>query len=162
MNRYFEYLKKSYVNLTPKDEENFKDIIREDGLGDCKPKFHPYAFLFGWFYLLYKRAVIEAFSVLMIALMIGYVMAFAKIHPVLVILSIVVVNSLIGGFCYYYLYLNKLNRDVDYCGEYNVDIECLKEKTKPKMSYVIIAVIVIIILIWPWIFELLTGYSLKG
>jgi hypothetical protein len=160
MNRYLKYLKE-VGNLTQKDEIAFSEIIQDDGLGRCKPIFNLYGFLFGWFYLLYKRAIIEAFSVLVISLMVGYIMTYAKLHPILVIASIIIVNSLLGGFCYYFLYLNKFKRDMEYCGEFNVDLECLKEKVKPKISNVIIAIIVIIFLIWPWIYSMITGYSLS-
>jgi len=105
--------------------------------------------------------VLEAFSVLIISLMFGYLMAYAKLHPVIVLGSMFLINSLLSGFCYYFLYLNKFNKDVDYCGEYNTDIECLKKRVKPKISYVVIAIAVILVLVWPWIFALVTGYSLQ-
>ncbi len=159
--KYMDLLKKSYVG-DENDIKIFEEIMNDEGLGKCKPKFNLKAFVFGWFYLLYRRAVLEAFSVLVITLMIGYLMAYAKIHPLLVILTMILINSLLSGFCYYFLYLNKFNKDVDYCGEYNTDIECLKKRAKPKISYVILAVIVILALIWPWIFALVTGYSLKS
>jgi len=159
--KYMDLLKKSYVG-DENDIKIFEEIMNDEGLGKCKPKFNLKAFVFGWFYLLYRRAVLEAFSVLVITLMIGYIMAYAKIHPLLVILTMILINSLLSGFCYYFLYLNKFNKDVDYCGEYNTDIECLKKRAKPKISYVILAVIVILALIWPWIFALVTGYSLKS
>jgi len=162
-------MKQKYMNLLKqvykgdeKDIEIFDEIMNDEGLGKCKPKFNLKAFLFGWFYLLYKRAVIEAFSVLIISLMIAYVMAYAKLHPVIVLASIILINSVLSGFCYYFLYLNKFNRDVDYCGEYNTDIECLKKRVQPKLSYVIMAVVVILVLIWPWLFAIITGYSLQS
>ena len=158
--KFLDILKKSYYNLTEKDEEIFREIIRDDGLGSCKPKFNLWAFIFGWFYLLYRRMVIEAFGVLIFSLMVGYILAYSKIHPIVVILSMILINSLLSGFCYYFLYLNKLNRDIDYCGEYNTDIECMKTRAKPKISYVIIAIVVILILIWPWIYALITGAKL--
>jgi len=160
-------MKQKYLKLIDEviEDENekkvFKEIMNDEGLAKCKPVFNLKAFIFGWFYLLYKRAVLEAFSVLIISLMVGYILAYVRLHPVIVILGILITNSLLGGFCYYFLYLNKFNRDVDYCGEYNVDIECLKKRIKPKISYVIIAIIFILFLIWPWIFALITGYSLK-
>jgi len=157
--RYLELLKKVYDNQ--EDIKIFEEIMNDEGLGKCKPKFNLKAFLFGWFYLLYKRAVLEAFSVLVISLMVGYIFAYAKLHPLIVLFSIILTNSLLSGFCYYFLYLNKFNRDVEYCGEYNVDIECLKKRVKPKISYVIFAILFILLLIWPWIFALITGYSLK-
>ena len=160
--KFLDILKKSYYNLTQKDLTAFSEIMQDDGLGKCKPVFNLYAFIFGWFYLLYRRMVVEAFGVLIFSLMIGYIFAYAKLHPILVIISIFLTNSLLSGFCYYFLYLNKLSRDIEYCGEYNTDIECMKTKAKPKISYVVIAVVVILILIWPWIYALVTGSKLHS
>ncbi len=159
--KFLELLEKSYYNLSEKDKKAFEEIIRDDGLGKCKPKFNLWAFLFGWFYLLYRRMTIEAMGVLVASLMIGYLMAYAKFHPLLIIATIILISSFLSGFCYYFLYLNKLSRDIDYCGEYNTDIECLKKRAKPQISYVIAAVFMILLLIWPWIFALITGAKLK-
>ena len=157
-NTYLEILKKSYVNPTPQDIENFEDILTDEGLGKCKPKFHLFAFLFGWFYLLYRRMTMEAMGVLIVSLMIGYILAYARIAPLLVLMIMIGVNSFLSGFCYYFLYLNKFAKDVEFCGNYN--IECIKEKSQPKMSYVIMAVAGILILIWPWIYALISGTNL--
>ncbi len=157
---YLEILKKSYYKLTQKDYESFEDIINNKGLGKCKPKFNLWAFLFGWFYLLYRRMVMESFGVLIFSLLIGYILTWGKIYPVLVLFVMLLTNSLLSGFCYYFLYLNKFVRDAEFCGEYNSDIECMKKRAVPKISYVIVAVIFILILIWPWIFALVTGESL--
>ena len=158
--KYLKILKESYYNLTPKDEKIFLSIMQDDGLGKCKPSFNLYAFIFGWFYLLYRRMVVEAFGVLIFSLMIGYILAYAKLHPVIVIFSIFITSSFLSGFCYHFLYLNKFAKDIDYCGEYNPNIECMKKRAKPKISYVIIAIVIILIFIWPWIYELVSGNSL--
>ncbi len=160
-NRYLKLLKEVYVNMSEKDKKNFEDIIRDDGLGKCKPKFNLLAFIFGWFYLLYRRMTFEAMGVLVASLMVGYILAYARIHPVLVFLFMIGTNSLLSGFCYYFLYLNKFNKDVDYCGEYNPDMECLKKRNRPKKLNVIIAIVIILILVWPWIYALVTGAKLK-
>ncbi len=151
MNKYFKLLSEVYDEK--EDLEKFRAIIREDGLGECKPIFNLKAFVFGWFYLLYKRATFEALGVIVAALMIGYIMAYAHLHPVIVFGTIILVNSLLSGFCYYFLYLNKFSRDVDHCGEYNTDMECLKKRTKNSKMNVIIAIVSIIILFWPLIFK---------
>jgi len=158
--RFLDILKKSYYNLSLKDEQIFEEIMQDDGLGKCKPKFNLYAFLFGWFYLLYRRMVMEAFGVLIFSLMIGYIFAYAKLHPLIVLGSIFITNSLVSGFCYYFLYLNKFTKDIEYCGEYNTDIECMKKRNTPKKSYVIVAVLMILILIWPWIYAMISGANL--
>ena len=158
--RFLDILKKSYYNLSLKDEQIFEEIMQDDGLGKCKPKFNLYAFLFGWLYLLYRRMVMEAFGVLIFSLMIGYIFAYAKLHPLIVLGSIFITNSLVSGFCYYFLYLNKFTKDIEYCGEYNTDIECMKKRNIPKITYVIIAVLLILILIWPWIYAMISGANL--
>ena len=157
---YLNVLKNSYYNLSKKDYENFAEIINDEGLGKCKPSFNLFAFIFGWFYLLYRRMVVEAFGVLIFSLMVGYLMAYAKIHPILDIGAIFLTSSLLSGFCYYFLYLNKFSKDIENCGEYNPNIECMQKRAKPKISYVITAIVLILIFIWPWIFALITGQSL--
>ena len=159
-NDYLEILKKSYYKINEKEMQNFEKIITDEGLGKCKLEFNLYVFIFGWFYLLYRRMVTEAFGVLIASLLIGYIMAYSRLHPVLVLGTITLISSLLSGFCYYYLYLNKFVRDLENCGEHNVDINCMKEKSKPKISYVIVAILLILFLIWPWIFALVTGESL--
>jgi ABC-type Fe3+-siderophore transport system permease subunit len=160
--KYLEILKKTYFNLTNKDLESFKEIMREDGLGKCQVKFNFYAFIFGWFYLLYRKMVTESFGVLITSLMIGYILAYAKIHPILVLVVMIAINSFLSGFCYYFLYLNKLDRDVENCGGvYNVDIECVRKKAKPNIWYVVGAIIFILILIWPIIFSIITGADIS-
>ena len=159
-NDYLKVLKESYYNLSNKDYKNFEEIMNDEGLGKCKPQFNLWAFIFGWFYLLYRRMVVEAFGVLIFSLLIGYLMAYAKLHPVLVLGSMFLTSSFLSGFCYYFLYLNKFTKDIENCGEYNVDIECMKKKSKPKLSYVVTAAVLILIFIWPWIFALITGETL--
>jgi hypothetical protein len=151
-NKYLEILKKSYYHLNEQDLKKFEEIMGEKGLGKCRAKFHLWGFLFGWFYLLYRKALNEAFGVLVVSLMVGYV------SPV----GVLIVNSLLGGFCYYYLYLNKLDRDIQNCGGiYNPNIECIKKKAKPNIWYVVSAVAVILILIWPIVFSLITGHNIS-
>jgi len=158
--KYLNILRQTYYNMSAKDEANFKEIIRDDGLGKCKPGFNLYAFIFGWFYLLYRRMVVEAFGVLIFSLMVGYILAYAKLHPLIVLLGIILTNSFLSGFCYYFLYLNKFSKDLENCGGNNPDVECMKKRAKPKISYVIWAIILILIFIWPWIYELFTGVNL--
>jgi len=158
--KYLDILRKSYYNLSSKDDEIFNEIMQDDGLGKCKPKFNLYAFLFGWFYLLYRRMVMEAFGVLIFSLMLGYILAYAKLHPIIALGGIIITNSLLSGFCYYFLYLNKFTKDIEYCGEYNTNIECMQKRSKPKISYVILAIGVILILVWPWIYAILSGANL--
>lgn len=150
--RYMEILKKVYPNLTPRDEAIFEEIMNDEGLGKCKPKFNLWGFLFGWFYLLYRHAYVEAVAVLIVSLMVGY----------FYLPGMVVINSLIGGFCYYFLYLNKFSMDVDRCGGVSFpDMECLKNKAKTNKWAVVFAVVLILILIWPVVYAIVTGHQLR-
>jgi hypothetical protein len=160
--RYLEILKKTYFNLTDIDLKNFGEIMKDDGLGRCKLRFHLFAFIFGWLYLLYRRMITESFGVLIASLLVGYILAYAKIHPLLVLGIMILINSFLSGFCYYFLYLNKLDRDIESCGGiHHPDIECIKKKAKPNIWYVIGAVIFILILIWPIIFSMVTGQDIS-
>lgn len=159
--KYLEILKKTYFNLTEKDLKNFEEVMGDEGLGKCKVKFNLFAFIFGWFYLLYRKMIIESFGVLIASLLVGYILAYAKIHPVLVLGIMIAINSFLSGFCYYFLYLNKLDRDIENCGGiHNPDIECVKKKAKPNIWYVVSAIIFILILIWPIIFSMITGQNI--
>ena len=151
--KYLKILKEIYPNMSERDYAVFSEIIDDKGLGKCKPKFNLWGFLFGWFYLLYRHAYVEAIAVLIVSLMVGY----------FYLPGMVVVNSLIGGFCYYFLYLNKFSMDIDRCGgEHLPDKECLKEKAKVSFIPVVIAFVVIVILIWPVVYAAITGASLKS
>ncbi len=160
--RFLKILNESYFNMTENDKNAFEDIVRDDGLGKCKIKFNLWGFLFGWFYLLYRRMSIEAIAVLLISLIFGYVLMFLGFNPIIVIIVILLVNSFLSGCCYYFLYMNKFSRDIDRCGEYNTDIECMKKRAKPKLTPVIIAIVLILVLIWPLIYSLVTGVSLRS
>jgi len=145
-NRYWEVLKGSYPKMSPADKTHFLKILRSDGLGDCKPTFHLLGFMFGWVYLLYRRATIESMGVLIIS------MLMIHLSPLLGLVT----NSLIGGFCYHYLYLNKFARDLEICGEYNPDLKCMEQKGKPTILYPIGAIglflLIVIVELYPvWI-----------
>jgi len=150
--KYLKILKEIYPNMSERDYAVFSEIMNDEGLGKCKPKFNLWGFLFGWFYLLYRHAYVEAIAVLIVSLMVGY----------FYLPGMVVVNSLIGGFCYYFLYLNKFSMDVDRCGGIGFpDMECLKKKAKTSYWPVIVAVLLIAILIWPVVYAIVTGHQLR-
>ena len=151
--KYLKLLFKVNPNMSEKDKNIFQDIMNDEGLGRCKPIFNLYGFLFGFFYLLYKKAYLEGIAVLLVALMVGY----------FYLPGIIIMNSLLGGFCYYFLYLNKFNSDIDRCGGVSFpNIDCLKKKSKESFIPVIVAVILILILVWPVLFSIITGHTLKG
>jgi hypothetical protein len=150
--KYLKILKDVYPDMSEKDYDAFSDIINDDGLGKCKPKFNLRGFLFGWFYLLYRHAYVEAVGVLIASLMVGY----------FYLPGMIAVNSLLGGFCYYFLYLNKFSMDVDRCGGVAYpDMECLKRKMKKSPAAVIVAAVLILILIWPVVFAVISGHPLR-
>ncbi|MEO1941750.1 MAG: hypothetical protein ABGW77_02530 [Campylobacterales bacterium] len=120
---YLKVLERSYPNMTPEDRHYFSLLIREDGLGEFKLTFHKWGLIWGWLYLLYRRALIEGLGVLIISLLLFY------ISPLLGILA----NSLLAGFYYHFLYLNKFARDLEVCGEFNPDIGCMKRKGRPSI-----------------------------
>ena len=150
--KYLKILKEVYPGMNERDEKIFEEIMIDEGLGKCRPKFHLWGFLFGWFYLLYRHAYVEAVAVLIVSLMVGY----------FYLPGMVVVNSLIGGFCYYYLYLNKFSMDVEKCGGIAfTDKECMKAKAKTSYVPVIVAIIAILVLIWPVVYAVVTGHQLR-
>lgn len=160
--RYLNILKQTYFKLNDKDKYNFEEVAGDEGLGKCRPKFHLIAFIFGWLYLLYRKMITESFGVLITSLLVGYILAYAKIHPLLVLFIMILINSFLSGFCYYFLYLNKLDRDIDNCGGiHNPDIECIKNKAKPNIWYVIFVIGLILLLVWPIIFSMITGQDIS-
>jgi len=129
-----------------------KDMLNKD-LKKTKPIFNLKGFLFGWFYLLYKRAYMEALAVIIISLLliqIGFIL-----HSFLfLILGLIAPNILVGWF-FYFMYSNKIDRDIEDCGK-PVDKNCLKEKGKKSIGMVIFAIFMIIFLTWPVIYGIVT------
>jgi len=129
-----------------------KDMINKD-LSKTKPIFNLKGFLFGWFYLLYKRAYLEALAVIIISLLfiqIGFIL-----HSFLFLfLGLFAPNILVGWF-FYFMYSNKIDRDIEECGK-PIDKECLAKKGKKSPGMVIFAVFMVIFLIWPVIYGLVT------
>jgi hypothetical protein len=129
-----------------------KDMINKD-LKKTKPIFNLKGFLFGWFYLLYKRAYMEALAVIIISLLfmqIGFIL-----HSFLFLgLGLIMPNILVGWF-FYFMYSNKIDRDIEECGK-PVDKECLANKGKKSPAMVALAVFIVAFLSWPVIYGSIT------
>jgi hypothetical protein len=118
-----------------------------------KPVFNLKGFIFGWFYLLYKKAYMEAFAVIIISLLI--IQGAFIMHSFLLLGLGIIFPNLVVGFYFYYMFANKMMRDIDFCGK-PIDKECLKSKGGVSWSAPVFAIIIVIILFWPVIYGKLT------
>jgi len=147
-----ELIKIHSPEFTEKEVKYIKDMINKD-LSKTKPIFNLKGFLFGWFYLLYKRAYMEAIAVIVISLLfmqIGFIL-----HSFLFLgLGILMPNILVGWF-FYFMYSNKIDRDIEECGK-PIDKECLAKKGKKSPGMVIFAIFMILFLTWPVIYGAIT------
>jgi len=147
-----ELIKIHSPEFTEKEVKYIKDMINKD-LSKTKPIFNLKGFLFGWFYLLYKRAYMEAIAVIVISLLfmqIGFIL-----HSFLFLgLGILMPNILVGWF-FYFMYSNKIDRDIEECGK-PIDKECLTKKGKKSPGMVIFAIFMILFLTWPVIYGAIT------
>jgi len=147
-----ELIKVHSPEFTDIEIKYIKDMINKD-LSKTKPIFNLKGFLFGWFYLLYKKAYMEALAVIIISLLfiqIGFIL-----HSFLfLILGMITPNILVGWF-FYFMYSNKIDRDIEECGK-PVDKECLAKKGKRGWGMVILSIFIIIFLTWPVIYGAIT------
>ena len=118
-----------------------------------KPVFNLKGFLFGWFYLLYKKAWLETFAVIVLSLLTIQI-AFI-LHSFLFLGLGMVLPNIVVGFYFYFMYGNKFLKDKESCGV-PVDIDCLKERGGTSLKGVIGAIFVIIFLTWPVIYGAIT------
>ena len=147
-----ELIKIHSPEFSDKEVKYIKDMINKD-LSKIKPIFNLKGFLFGWFYLLYKRAYLESFAVIIISLLlvqIGFIL-----HSFLFLfLGLFAPNILVGWF-FYFMYSNKIDRDIEECGK-PVDKECLAKKGKKSPGMVLFAIFIVIFLTWPVIYGIVT------
>lgn len=134
-----ELLKLHYTGLTDKDLEEFKKIDYENEMPKIKPTFNAKGFLFGAFYLLYRKLYLEAIAVIIFALL------FFKLSP---IIGIIVFFSLSGMF-YYSLYAIKFQKDLERAGYPLTDKDKIKELGGTSKKAVIGTIIFTIFLFWP-------------
>jgi hypothetical protein len=129
-----------------------KDMINKD-LSKTKPIFNLKGFLFGWFYLLYKKAYMEALAVIILSLLfmqIGFIL-----HSFIFLGLGIFIPNILTGWYFYFMYSNKIDRDIENCGK-PVDKECLSKKGKRSFGMVILAIFIIIFLSWPVIYGAIT------
>jgi hypothetical protein len=117
------------------------------------PKFNLAGFLFGYFYLLFKKAYTEAlviFILSMLVMQIGFIL-----HSFIFLgLGLVLPNILVGWF-FYFMYANKFLKDKENCST-PIDKECLKSKGENSYIPPITALLFIILLFWPVIYGTIT------
>jgi hypothetical protein len=136
-----ELLKLHYTDLTQKDLQEFKKINYEDEMPKIKPSFNLKAFMFGAFYLLYRKLYLEGVAVIILSLLLF------RVSPIVGVLSFFIIS----GIFYYFLYTNKFKKDLDSCGYPLTDKEKLKELGGTSVKAVVGTLIFSILLFMPMI-----------
>ena len=147
-----ELIKIHSPEFNDKEIQYIKDMLNED-LKKTKPILNLKGFLFGWFYLLYKRAYMEALAVIIISLLliqIGFVL-----HSFLFLMLGLFTPNILTGWFFYFMYSNKIDKDIEDCGK-PIDKECLAKKGKRNILMVVFAVFMILFLTWPVIYGIVT------
>jgi hypothetical protein len=130
---------------------HIKEMIDKDR--KLKPIFNLKGLILGPFYLLYKKAYIEAFAVFIISLLIlqmGFIL-----HSFLILIIGVISPNILVGFFFYFMYSNKIDRDIESCGK-PIDKNCLAQKGGNSFKGVIGVVVFIIFISWPVIYGAIT------
>jgi hypothetical protein len=147
-----ELIKIHSPEFNDKEIKYIKDMINKD-LKKTKPIFNLKGFLFGWFYLLYKRAYMEALAVIIISLLfiqIGFIL-----HSFLFLILGVIMPNILTGWYFYFMYSNKIDRDIENCGK-PINKECLAKKGEKSWGMVFLALFIVIFLTWPIIYGIVT------
>jgi len=147
-----ELIKIHNPEFSDKEVNHIKEMLNKD-IKKTKPIFNLKGFLFGWFYLLYKKAYMEGLAVIIISLLlvqIGFIL-----HSFLFLILGLITPNILGGWFFYFMYSNKIDRDIEECGK-PIDKECLKNKGGKSISAVIASIFFIIILVWPVIYGMIT------
>jgi len=118
-----------------------------------KPVFNIKGFIFGWLYLVYKKAYLEALAVVIISLLI--IQAAFILHSYLFLILGLITPNLLTGFYFYFMYSNKMLRDIEDCGK-PIDKNCLKNKGGNSKGAVIFALLLVLFIFWPVIYGKLT------
>jgi hypothetical protein len=139
-------------------EFNERDIFwtkffAEHEKAPLKPVFNLKGFIFSWFYLLYKKAYMESFAVIIISLLI--IQGAFILHSFLFLGLGLIFPNLVVGFYFYFMFANKMLRDIEFCGK-PIDKECLKSKGGTNIYAPIFALIIVILLFWPVIYGKIT------
>jgi len=147
-----ELIKIHSPEFNDKEISYIKDMINKD-LKKTKPIFNLKGFLFGWFYLLYKKAYMETLAVIIISLLmlqIGFIL-----HSFLFLIIGMFAPNIIVGWFFYFMYSNKIDRDIEECGK-PIDKECLSKKGQKSWGMVILSIFMILFLSWPVIYGVIT------
>ena len=147
-----ELIKIHNPEFNEKEIQNLNFFVSEEK-PPLKPVFNLKGFLFGWFYLLYKKAWLETFAVIVLSLLTTQI-AFI-LHSFLFLGLGMVLPNILVGFYFYFMYANKFLKDKENCG-IPLDKNCLKEKGGKSLKGVIGAIFVIIFLTWPVIYGAIT------
>jgi len=129
-----------------------KMLINKD-IKRTKPIFNLKGFLFGWFYLLYKKAYMEALAVIILSLLfmqIGFIL-----HSFIFLGLGIFIPNILTGWYFYFMYSNKIDRDIENCGK-PVDKECLSKKGGNSIAMVAFAIFMVLFLSWPLIYGAMT------
>jgi len=147
-----ELMKIHNLNLNDKEMEYVENIINKNQK-KTKPILNIKGLLFGFFYLLYKKIYMEALAVIIISLLIlqiGFIL-----HSFVFLGIGILTPNLLVGFFFYFMYANKLERDIENCGK-PIDKECLKEKGGNSIGMLIFSIFTILFLFWPVIYGKIT------
>jgi len=135
------------------NEIKWVKFFAEQEKAPLKPIFNLKGFIFNWFYLLYKKSYMEAFAVIIISLLI--IQGAFIMHSFLFLGLGIIFPNLAVGFYFYYMFANKMLRDIDSCGK-PIDKECLKSKGGSSLTAPIFAIVIVIVMFWPIIYGTLT------
>jgi len=122
-----------------------------------KPIFNLKGFLFGPFYLIYKKAYIEALAVIVVSLLlvqIGFIL-----HSFIFLGLGTILPNILGGWFFYFMYANKLDRDIESCGK-PIDKTCLGQKGGKSIGALVGSVLFVLFLFWPVIYGKLTNQDI--
>jgi len=147
-----ELIKIHSPSLNEKEVNYIKDMINKD-IKKTKPIFNLHGFLWGWLYLLYKKAYMETLAVIIISLLfmqIGFVL-----HSFLFLLLGIIMPNILTGWYFYFMYSNKIDRDIESCGK-PIDKECLSKKGGTSWTMVMLGIFMILFLTWPIVYGTLT------
>jgi hypothetical protein len=151
-----ELIKLHNPEFSEKDIQWIK-FFAEHEKAPFKPVFNLKGFIFSWFYLLYKKAYMESFAVIIISLLI--IQGAFIMHSFLFLALGVIFPNLAVGFYFYFMFANKILRDIDLCGK-PIDKECLKSKGGTTIYAPIFGIIIVILLFWPVIYAKISKHDI--
>ena len=147
-----ELIKIHSPEFSEKEVNYIKDLINAD-IKKLKPIFNLKGFIFGPFYLLYKKAYIEALAVFIISLLviqIGFIL-----HSFLFLAIGTILPNFLVGYYFYFMYSNQIDRDIEHCGQ-PIDKNCLRQRGGKSFVGVAMALFFILFLTWPIIYGAIT------